>query len=484
MDLISYHAKHGPKASNANGATSQKTPSGNTAKNLNGTSQQAPAAASGRTAGRPGLTAIEPVDSDVEEDDSKEVPPEELRVLIGQLRHPTVPPMLAQLMEFNKTHAVECARCIGRNQECRVTAQNLRCDHCSVKKLLCTRSGVFGRWVVRHRFNLSVEKAEEVWNQGQAELDQPSRKRESQPKKERPSAKANLADVIPAEVRTSPRTPVPRIRQEPKAIATPTPPTDTLTASRARPRVPKRAAPALLSGPPRADRKRRKVLAPEYQAEPELQGPQPEPEFQEPEPKPEPEPERASEAGREILAAPVSAAPMPHGENNVKPVMLARGAMRRVVPAGSTRRRTGPRALLSERVTSTETRLDAFETRLQTLEDRVVSEVDVAIGELEGSGDARVVAERLRALRSSLLREQEHGPVLLTHPRWGPSEGLLSESEIDELHDDVQEGEHAERDRVDGEVNDGEAMVVDFGETPALEEGLANDAVQMDVISA
>lgn len=104
MDLISYYAKHGPKTARSDGTTGQKTSGSSAAKN--GTSQQAAAAATPSQSARPSPepTVIEPSDSDVEEDDTKEVTPEELLVLLSQLRHPTLPPMQAQVEQFNKTH--------------------------------------------------------------------------------------------------------------------------------------------------------------------------------------------------------------------------------------------------------------------------------------------------------------------------------------------------------------------------------------------
>ncbi|KAJ7751000.1 hypothetical protein DFH07DRAFT_961244 [Mycena maculata] len=277
MDLIRYYAQYGPKSTRSEGAASQKNP---TAKDSATTSL----ARSARL--KPNPTELS-VDSDIEEDDTKEIPLEELRGVLLQLRS-NAPALRTQVEQFNKTHT---------------------------------------------------------------------------------------------------------------AIDTP-------VLTRPRPRPPKRVAP---SGPPRADRKRRKLV-------PELKP--------EPEPEPEPKQEPKHEPGPEI---PPALAPVSEPMLSVHEKQPAPSRSKQRVSAV----RITPGTLFSARVSTTEERLNALETRLQTLEEtcvtreHVASAVDRAIGELEGSG-VRSTADRLRALRSSILREDD--PVT---GGWGPSIGMLVEGEQD-----------------------------------------------------
>lgn len=114
------------------------------------------------------------------------------------------------------------------------------------------------------------------------------------------------------------------------------------------------------------------------------------------------------------------------------------------------------------------------------LRERVVSEVDRAMGELEGNVNVQGAMERLRVLRSSILREEKE-PV-----KPDPSEGgLLSEGEQDELQQVREEGfQHArtanDLNRNDSVLTGGSGAVLDDNSKAAFVEGTSG----MDAISA
>ncbi|KAJ7037816.1 hypothetical protein C8F04DRAFT_1091630 [Mycena alexandri] len=341
-------------------------------------------------------------DSDVEEDDAQAVPLDELVLLVRQLRNGIATQISRdEIVKFNRTHRVECPGCTKQNRECRITASHIRCDACMTKRRLCLRTDVFNQWMIRHKFKLSWEKAGDMLKHGQQLLrDNPPpkaprrRKTEAEaPRKPKTEEDATLLAQTPMlstptpmqvastsrEVRTSPRTPVPRVRKEPAGVVV-----SIEGPSGTRRRSEKRAAPL---GPPRADHKRRKILGPEVpviRLEPERHT---DPELQ-------PKPESAVQAGREILPAPSSVAA------SKKQVRLL---VKEPTPAAETD------AVLSARVTATEQRLDALEVRLHMSElgrKRVVGELNSVIDDLESTGDVRTAAERLRAVHASLLQEE------------------------------------------------------------------------------
>ncbi|KAJ6480104.1 hypothetical protein DFH09DRAFT_1214655 [Mycena vulgaris] len=366
MDLINYYAKHGPKIPPPGAAKSSSS-------NAGASKQDSPTVKPIHN-GQNGAILAEGYESDVEEDDTQEIPPAELAAFVRQLGPYPSHIVKAKLLEFNKTHSVECAGCIDRNLECRISrVGGVRCDACASRAKRCSRSDVFNRWMVRHKFCLSWEKAGEILQRGQLLC--------------LSTKNAPDASTTAGELRTSPRTPIPRVRKAPTGVAVAI---DAPALVHERPRPPKRTT---VSGPPRADRKRRKV---EVNLEP---GPEPD-----------------SEAGREILPAPPST-------REPKPA-LGRDRKR---PASSASR-LGTRGVLAARVTATEERLDAIEARLpmpleRATRQHVVAELDRALAELEGNGDVQGAAQRMRALQASLL--EVDGVAMPIRTGRGPSEGLL-----------------------------------------------------------
>ncbi|KAJ7134247.1 hypothetical protein C8R44DRAFT_848895 [Mycena epipterygia] len=466
MDLINYYAKHKHelKIPRPNGATSQKASQSDNSTTKN-TSQQATIASPVHNEPPKHGSAV---DSDIEEDDNREILPEELLETMQLLVK--APHRRPELLDFNKTQIVECTSCISRNIQCTTNLGNLRCDSCSSRKQLCSRGNVFSQWMIRHRFNVSWKKAEEVLKLGHSLYSSQKKLAKDIPVDEQANASNALSSV---EVRSSPRTPVPRVRKAPTGITTAI---DTPLLSRPRSRPQKRAAP---SGPPRADRKRRKVLAPELELESK---PEPEAESEpgreilpaplfthepllspshpqkrlvllgppradrkrretlepeEPEPEPEPEFQAESEPGREILPAPLS-----DGKPSVHEKKQAPARDKKRTPRAG---RTETRATLAARLAATEARLDAIEAQLQmpvepriegAMRRHVVGELDRAIAELEGN--VQDASERMRALHASLLEDEDD--FVLRGGDWGPGEELQFDDEQDgQLHPVEQE---------------------------------------------
>ncbi|KAJ7164768.1 hypothetical protein C8R43DRAFT_988348 [Mycena crocata] len=433
MDLINFYAQYGPKIPLVDGAASQKmTPDSKPQEKSAPPAQSA--VSTNNTPVSNGHSAHKPSapESDIEEDDTKEIPENELILLVRQLRSPTQYAIRPQTIRFNETHNIECGQCIGQNAECKIKFDNGRCQRCREQKQPCSRTEVFNQWVIRHRFNLSWKKAETVLKHGQHLL-------RSSPQVARVEAESPTPGPG-VEVRTSPRTPVPRVRLAPTGIADDPP-------SRSRSRPQKRH----VLGPPHADRKRRKLLTPEPKLEPQ------------PELMLEPESPESS-AGREILAAPPSEREPSAREKKSKAVREKKKQVtardeRRAMPNAK------PRALLSARVTATESRLDAIENQLRMRSDqtrqRVVAELDGVIGQLEGTGDVQGATARLRALHSSFLEEEEEdGPhlTLETSESWGQSENLLNGDEGEQLLEEVQD--EALEEMQDEQLANGEDYIV------------------------
>lgn len=219
MDLITYYAKFGPKVSRSNGdPSSQKSSSSDATSSQQASVPTVPIIPvhNGR---RPDYGFDDTLDSDVEEDDTQEVPHQELLLFIHQMRSPTLA-MKAQVTLFNKTHRVvsfcysfvthidvekECDGCMNRNIECRVTESSQRCQLCTTKRRQCSRTEVLYQWMVRHKFKLSWKKAEEVLKHGQFLAR--TTKSVKPPKTEAEEQTNVLATSTTVEVRTSPRTP-------------------------------------------------------------------------------------------------------------------------------------------------------------------------------------------------------------------------------------------------------------------------------------
>ncbi|KAJ7719951.1 hypothetical protein B0H16DRAFT_1700117 [Mycena metata] len=406
MNLTQYYAKHNPQSSASNTVTRPKKTASSEAI-LDAIPLHLPHSRVSH------YHFDDAPDSDVEEDDAQDVPPDELVLLVRQLRNGIATQISRdEIVKFNRTHRVECPACTKQNRECRITSSHIRCDACMTSRRLCVRTEVFNQWMIRHKFKLSWEKAGEMLKHGQQLLrDNPPpkspRRRKTEvdtqrtPKVEEDAPSLTPAPMLPTptptptqvastgEVRTSPRTPVPRVRKEPAGVVV------SLEAG-TRHRSEKRAAP---SAPPRADRKRRKISkseVPVLKLEPERNT-----DFE------QPKPGSAVQAGREILAAPSSSA-----GTSKKQVRLL---VKKPAPAAEID------AVLSARVTATEQRLDALEVRLQMSElgrKRVAGELNSVIDDLEGNGDVRTATERLRAVLAHTEEELgflERGKVLPPH---------------------------------------------------------------------
>ncbi|KAJ7465231.1 hypothetical protein FB451DRAFT_432467 [Mycena latifolia] len=378
MDLISYYAMHGPKKSRSSGSAAKS--SADTTKD----------ATTPIGHGRPEQHGDKASESDIEEDDGREINSEELGAFMRQLRFLSIAEK-AKLLEFNRTHPVECTTCLKQNVECRLSRTSPRCEGCFTRHRSCSRTIVFQQWMIRHKFNLSWEKADEVL-------------------KSAPDIASS------AEVRTSPRTPVPRVRKPPAGISVPI---DAPALVRERSRPLKRL---VVSVPPRADRKRRKIAL---------------------EIKPDPKPEQ----GRVILPAPSS----PETRKQV----LERKETKRT----SSGTQAGSRAVLDARVTATEERLDAIEARLQmprlghATRQSVVRELGRAIADLEGDGNVQSAIQRMRALHTSLLEDED---VIIPDP----SEGLLDGEQNQQLPA-VEQEDYFVDDAVVNDLNGGETILAD-----------------------
>ncbi|KAJ6511942.1 hypothetical protein C8R47DRAFT_1207307 [Mycena vitilis] len=416
MDLIQYYAKFGakPALSNKDGAQKKSSSSDTSSKTSLPASQDAPKAAPPiahiHSEPRSDYHFDDAPDSDVDEDDTKDLSHNELVSLMRRLRQPSSVEMRPQVEMFNKSHRIECELCTEKNKECRVQLGSVRCQLCSERNRVCLRSLVFYQWAIRHKFQLSWEKAGEALKLGErlmlsTKKEKPAPKKPAVPRKPIFKKEEKEQPAIAStsrEVRTSPRTPVPRIRKEPAGI---TVSLDTRSRSRGRKRA--------LTSAPRGERKRRKVAS----AAPE----EPEP-FVKTEADPDTELDSESvEPGREIMSAPelaeqaqeILSAPQSQPEvqrNASGQVKKPRGRLRKPSVAA---RAVEARPRLDARLTATERRLDELEARLQMAEAeratrrRVVAELDGALGELEGGGNIQAAAERLRALHSSLLSEEE-----------------------------------------------------------------------------
>ncbi|KAJ7637506.1 hypothetical protein B0H17DRAFT_495540 [Mycena rosella] len=405
MDLVSYYAKHGATlklGSPLKSATQDAMQNG---------CKEGSAGSSTATATQIHTAHNEdkPAGSDVQEDDNREIPPQELVTFVGQLRSFSLTPAgKLQVLEFNKTNPVECTRCIKQNRECRHSISTLRCDSCSSTRQGCSRTGAFQIWMVLRTFKLSWDKAEEVLERGQALLR---------------SSEA---------VRTSARTSVPRARKPPAVVV------DTPAPVREPSRPPKRPE---LSGPPRADRdrKRRVVSAPDVKPEPSKRR------------KVEPAPE----LGREILPPRPSSGPE------------AKQVVGRDTDHTAFNTRLEAPASLFARVTATEKRLAAIEARLEmpmeplglerTTRQHILAELGRTISELEVNGDVQGATRRLRALQASLLEN-----VDITPSEEGPSEGVLLD------------GEHAERSVLSEDIM-ADRAVNDDGATEAMVASTLNE---------
>ncbi|KAJ7163119.1 hypothetical protein C8R46DRAFT_1102549 [Mycena filopes] len=441
MNLTQYYAKQNPKAAASN-AGQKKTASG--AGRLK-EEDTIPLSLSNRKVSH--YHFDDAPDSDVEEDDDQDVPPDELVLLVRQLRNTITQISRDEIVKFNRTHRVECPACTKHNRECRITASRVRCDDCLTKRRLCSRTDVFNQWMIRHRFKLSWEKAADTLKRGQQLLrDNPPPKAPRRRKTEEQARKPKIEEVVPAlpiptptppqsastsrEVRTSPRTPVPRIRKEPSGVVVPI--------EVPRPRPQKRPAP---SGESRADHKRRKV-APVLKAEPEAKLAPPKP--------PPPKPAAPANAGREIVPASGS-------RKQVRLLVTAPTPVAPVAPIIN----IAACPILTARVIATEQRLDALEARQQKLEfgrtarQRVVDELNTAIAHLEGSGDIQSATERLRAIYASLYAEEEEES---TSAGDGPPH---KETQTLELHDDEQDAEGYLVDEEDLELPDHTPVLVD-----------------------
>ncbi|KAF7357579.1 hypothetical protein MSAN_01354300 [Mycena sanguinolenta] len=336
-----------------------------------------------------GSHLVEPaLDSDVEEDDAKEIPSDELRAFMLLLRSTNSSEMMPHVIKFNATQYIQnCNYCKSLNSECKVNPTASRCQLCQTKKRTCSRTEYFKQWMCRHKFKISWTKAEEVVKRGwvlvrNANLVAPEEKTEAD------QASASAASTG---VRTSSRIPVPRVRKEPTGITT-------SLEVHSRPR--KRTLP---SGPPRADRKRRKVT---------LKVRDPESHELKPEPKSEPEfvsvPNPVN--GREILPAPQS--DRKPTQSNISR-FFKMPALESHEPTNIVRaRRPDPRTVILSRLAETEKRLDALEARMRTTElglatrQHVVSELSGVIGQLENNRDLQGATSRLRALHASFLDEE------------------------------------------------------------------------------
>ncbi|KAF7299303.1 hypothetical protein MIND_00879300 [Mycena indigotica] len=98
--------------------------------------------------------------SDVEEDDGKEVLSSELISLVQQLRRPTSPLVQALSPQFFVTrHSQACTLCVSTKQECSA-ANRIRCQYCNTQHRVCSRSEIFNTWAIRNKFGLSWQRAE------------------------------------------------------------------------------------------------------------------------------------------------------------------------------------------------------------------------------------------------------------------------------------------------------------------------------------
>ncbi|KAJ7602205.1 hypothetical protein DFH06DRAFT_1488860 [Mycena polygramma] len=512
MDLIQYYAKFGakPALSNKDGAQRKSSSSDTSSKTSLPASQDAhepvPPITHISSAPRSDYHFDDAPDSDVDEDDTKDISQNELVSLMRRLRQPTSVEIRPQVEAFNRTHRIECELCTEKNKECRVQVGSVRCRLCSERNRTCVRSQVFYQWVIRHKFQLSWERAGEALKLGErlmlsTKKEKPAPTKPVVPRKSFFKTEEKEEPAVAStsrEVRTSPRTPVPRVRKEPTGI---TVSLDTRSRSRGQKRA--------LTGAPRGERKRRKVVpaAPEPMA-PEL--------VVKTEPNPEPELDsEPAEPGREILSAPEPAeqaqeilqAPLEVRQWNVNgQVKKLRGRARKTTVAA---RAVEAHPLLDARVTATERRLDELEARLQMAEveratrRRVVAELDGAIGELEGNGDIQAAAERLRALHSSLLveeekeegqgqgqeeEEEEEMPVSLGGS-WDANEEFIISDEQDAQLPDVEpevyivdDGMVQDLDSVSSRENVGPAAVEDPSEVPIPEEGFTITDGPMDVV--
>ncbi|KAJ6466290.1 hypothetical protein C8R45DRAFT_1219405 [Mycena sanguinolenta] len=378
-----------------------------------------PAQNGGSRFGEPAL------DPDVEEDDAKEIPSNELLAFMLPLRTPHSFEMQPHIIKFNQTQYITCNSCTSLNSECKTNPTASRCQLCQAKKRMCSRTEYFKQWMCRHRFKISWVKAEQVVKQGWV-LMRNTKLGVLEGKTEEDQRDQISASAPSTSVRTSLRIPVPRVRKEPTGIT---------TSLEARSCPPKRALP---SGPPRADRKRRKVIL-------KVSGPE---SHERPEPKSESESVSANPVnGREILAAPQSKR-KPTKQSNLsrffKEPILESPEPTNIVPA----QRPNPRALILARLTETERRLEALEARMRTTElglatrQHVVSELSAVIGELESNGDLNGATSRLRALHASFL-DDAAGNVSADGGR-DPSDQVLVHDDqddniaLDELVDDVE----------------------------------------------
>ncbi|KAJ6584596.1 hypothetical protein B0H19DRAFT_390341 [Mycena capillaripes] len=471
MDLIQYYAKFGPKSKSArsNDEVAQKKSSSSGAP-IKDSTQQALIPAVPVHSARLDYHFDDAPDSDVEEDDSKEIPEEDLRSLMRDSSTKSTQ-MRMHITDFNKSHRVECDRCMSRNQECRVVTASLRCEFCAKRKRPCERSDVFCQWMIRHKFQLSWKKAEEVLRDGKR-LSRSAKKvvfvpskaeeQEEDELEEEEQANAPVASTS-AGVRTSPRTPVPRVRKEPSSLSVTVDP----SRARARSRPRKRA----LSGPPRADHKRRKVVASET---PELDM-RPEPKSAPPNP------------GREIMPAPqFKPKPRVSTEQPKQPLERLRNPTITIPPLRDT-----AHAFLSDRVAATEKRLDALEGLFRMAEfgraarQRVIAELDGTLGELEGNGDVQGAAGRLRALHTSLVDEEEN--LISVGGSWDPSVGVLLDDEQDAELDSVEPEDYIVEDDAVNDSDDAEPLVNGSSPTavddnmPIPENGLTTADDPMDV---
>ncbi|KAJ6620697.1 hypothetical protein B0H10DRAFT_1044660 [Mycena sp. CBHHK59/15] len=415
MDLISYYAQHGPQTPASEGASKETT-----SKTI---------ATSVEIEHKEALD-----DSDVEEDDSQEVLREEVLALMHSLRFPGAE-LRARVIPFNNANpTLGCTTCTAQNIDCKIDhGARLRCQRCSSKRTICSRTEVFNRWIIRHKFRVSWERAAEILEDGWALVRLGKQGAEGADTKTKAKARARPPAFSPktpvtGAVRISSRTPVPRVRKAPAVLVAP----DDTPSPRVRSRPGKRRAPA---GPSRVDRKRRKV-----KAEPESEA---EPKFEDAEPEPEPAAEAESEEETEARSEP-ERKPTSREKKRASGREKQRGALAQKQNR-ATRLAVPSRAELSARLAATEARLDALEVRLQAqttpeprptlsnaTRERMTFELNLAIGEVVGNAQAAV--ERLRALRGSLAREDidadgeedadDHEGFSLGGC-WGPSDGLL-----------------------------------------------------------
>ncbi|KAJ7081305.1 hypothetical protein B0H15DRAFT_953019 [Mycena belliarum] len=387
MDPISYYAEHGARVSRSQ-SKAKSRPSTDISTATQGPAKPATAPPlDGRP--EPGNSS-KPSGSDVEEDEKREPNPAELEAFVRELRVVSNADK-ARLVDFNKTHPVECALCLSQNVECRLSPTASRCDLCTQRHRKCSRTVVFQQWLLRQRFNISWEHAEEAL------------------KRYAPDAPGSAPRAEP-DVRVSPRTPVPRVRNAPAPSNTPA--------------VAPTTKRVVLSLPSLPDRKRRKV-----EVEPEAKS------------------TAAVRPGREILPAPTG------GTRKTKQALERE--MRHTSPGGT-------RAVLAARVAATEARLDAVEARLDApgghrlgdaTRHSVATELGRIIDKLGDDGDVQGAMQGMRALRASLLEDEDADADMAA-----PGEELLLGGEQDapsELDTDTVLPE------VNGNADSAPAAVVD-----------------------